>query len=112
MSDSVWLGIDPYAALYTHGERREFVFEVDSHKTTDSSVKTFATDLGLAILRNAHLVECQRVYCIYVATETRFLKKFFSLGAWKEAFPSLRCAYLGRDCEFGWKFDVSASPHH
>ena len=106
MSDSVRLGIEPYAALYTHGERREFVFKVDSHKTTDSSVKTFATDLGLAILRNAHLVECLRVH---VATESRFLKSFLSLGAWKGAFPSLRSAYLSYDAWYRWKFDLS--PH-
>ena len=76
MSDSVWLGIEPYAALYTHGERRDFVFEV-ANKTTDSCMETFITDVGLAILRN-------------IDTETQSLEKFFSLDAWKGAFPSLR----------------------
>ena len=80
--DSVWLGIEPYVALYTHGERRQFVFEVGS-LVPDSSIKTFVTDLGLAILRNAHLVERLRVD---VEVETWFLKTFFSLGAWKGAF--------------------------
>ena len=41
MSDSVWLGIEPYAALYTHGERRDFVFEVGS-SVPESSVKTLS----------------------------------------------------------------------
>ena len=104
--DSVWLGIEPYAALYTHGERREFEFKVDSQKITDSSVKTFATDLGLAIVRNAHLVECLRVH---VATESRSVKTFLSLGAWKGAFPSLRGAYLSCDARYRWQFDLS--PH-
>ena len=106
MSDSVRFGIEPYATLYTHGERRQFLFEADAHKTTDSSVKAFATDLGLAILRNAHLVEFLQVN---VAMESRFVKTFFSLGAWKEAFPSLRSAYLLVPGWCRWQFDLS--PH-
>ena len=102
--DSVWLGIEPYATLYTHGERLHFVFEVDNEMVPKSSVETLATDLGLAILRNAHLVECLRVH---VTTETPFPKTFFSLDAWKEAFPSLRSAYLGCDCRSLGKFDLS-----
>ena len=106
--DSVWLGIEPYAALFTHGERREFVFEVGPNLVTDSSVKTFVTDLGLTILRNAHLVECLRVH---VTTDSdtgtlQLLKTFFSLGAWKEAKSSLRSAYLGCDAWYSWKFDL------
>ena len=103
--DSTWLGIEPYAALYTLGKRRDFVFAVGS-LVPNASVKTFVTDLGLAILRNTHLVECLRVD---VVTETRFLKTFFSLDAWKGAFPSLRSVYLGRDCWSLRKFEVS--PH-
>ena len=104
--DSVWLGIEPYAALCRHGEKRDFVFQVYTDVVPDSSVKTFATDVGLAILRNAHSVECLRVH---IDAETLLPKTFFSLDAWKEAFPSLRCAYLGCSCRLSWEFDVS--PH-
>ena len=82
MSDSVWLGFEPYAALYTHGERRNFVFKVGS-SVPESSVETFVTDVGLAILRNAHLVECLRAD---VDKEPQSLEKFFSLDAWKGAY--------------------------
>ena len=100
--DSVWLGIEPYAALYTHGDRTEFVFEVGTFMAPVSLVESFATDLGLSILRNAHSVQCLRVQ-VHVA------QKFFSLDAWKEAFPSLRSVYLGREYGFDSMFDLS--PH-
>ena len=107
--DSVWLGIEPYAALYTLGERREFVFEAGNEMVPKSSIETFATDLGLSILRNAHLVECLRVNVKADSRALPFLKTFFSLDAWKEAFPSLRSVYLGRDGCCSWQFDLP--PH-
>ena len=87
--DSVWLGIEPYAALYTHGDRCEFVFRVGTYRAPVSLVETFATDLGLSILRNAHSVQCLRVQVDGKVETRQFAQKFFSLDAWKEAFPSL-----------------------
>ena len=107
--DSVWLGIEPYAALYTHGDRCEFVFRVGTYRAPVSLVETFATDLGLSILRNAHSVQCLRVQVDGKVETRQFAQKFFSLDAWKEAFPSLRSVYLGREYGFDSMFDLS--PH-
>ena len=107
--DSVWLGIEPYAALYTHGERTEFVFYLRTNAFTESLAETFVTDLGLSILRNAHSVQCLRIQVDGTIDMLRFVKTFFSLDAWKEAFPSIRSVYLDRGCDYGWKFDLP--PH-
>ena len=95
--------IEPY-------ERHEFVFEV-ANKTTDSCMETFITDVGLAILRNAHSVERLGVDVYTSASPFShwFPKTFLSLGAWKGAFPSLRSAYLGFHEGYSWPFEVS--PH-
>ena len=111
--DSVWLGIEPYAAIYTYGERRKFAIDFDSidyfYKCRKSLVGTHVADLGLSILRNAHSVQCIRVN-INDAIDTfryyRFVNDFCSLDAWKEAFPSLRSVYMGART---WKFDLP--PH-
>ena len=107
-SDSVWLGIEPYAALFAYGTRFKFLFNVGI-RVPQSSVKTFATDLGLSILRNAHFVQCLRLQVHEDIGMLPLVKEFFSLDAWKEGFPSLRSVYLGRRYEDSWKFDLP--PH-
>ena len=92
--DSVWFGIEPYAALYSYGERREFGFELEKSKTPPVSPVYNVSLLGFSIQRNAHSVQCLRVKVQNSTNTLPFVDKIFSLDAWKEAFPSLRTVYL------------------
>ena len=92
--------VEPYVALCTHGEGREFV-EV-GNLVPDSSLKTFATDLGLAILRNG--MSTDSCHCGQLDA-CRSSRRFSPLDAWKEAFPfSTRSVYLARDGWYSWQF--------
>ena len=99
--NSVWLGIDRYAALFKHGTTRDFGF---SFSEGDMTLHTFVRNLGSSIAQNANSVECLR---LEAGSEGVFFKKWFSLDVWKEAFPSLQRAYfIGNISAL-----VSASPH-
>ena len=97
--DSVWWGNETYEALYEHGERTEFEFHVADYMAL---VDTFVTDLGLSILRNAHSVQYLSLHIEDpIGALLRFVKKFFSLDAWKEAFPSIQRVDLDYACAGG-----------
>ena len=97
--DSDWLGNEPYDALYKHGQksRSEFTLRIHDYRFPKSLVDTYA-----------HSVQCLRVNIDDSVKEKGFVhvKKFLSLDAWKEAFPSLRRVYL---VTRRWNFDLS--PH-
>ena len=107
--ESVWLGIESYAALFKYETMRNFTFRwagVVRHdgKSQDLTLHTFVRKLGLSIAKNANSVQCLRIN----AENGGFAKQLLSLDAWKEAFPSLKGAYLISDPSY----DASdVSPH-
>ena len=109
IGDSAFMGFARYAKLFKNG-KTDFVFREDLGIAQDSSMSSFASDLGLSIARNANLVQCLRVgdafsYQLY---PHRFLKDLFSLSV-EGAFPSLRSAYLGFEYSCGKATDLP--PH-
>ena len=73
-------------------------------KSQDLTLHTFVRKLGLSIAKNANSVQCLRIN----AENGGFAKQLLSLDAWKEAFPSLKGAYLISDPSY----DASdVSPH-
>ena len=107
--NSVWLGIERYAALFNHGTRQDFTFSCDNCESADLTIPFFVRNLGLSIAQNANLVEClrmgvkenpSRLHLLRVDVDSQQLKKdiifaqLFSLDVWKDAFPSLQRAYL------------------
>ena len=93
--ESVWLGIERYAALFKHGTRHDFDLGIGHYGRPDDelAVHNFARKFGSLIAQNANLVECLRIGAESVDS-TGFCQQFLSLDVWKEAFPSLQGAYL------------------
>ena len=97
--DSDWLGNEPYDALYKHGQKSisEFTLRIDDNTFPKSLLDTYA-----------HSVQCLRVNINELVRGKGFIhvKRFLSLDAWKEAFPSLRRVYL-----VTWRLNFRLSPH-
>ena len=85
---SVWLGIEPYEALFNHGTTRDFIFCL-AGGLRHGALHTFVRKLGLSIAQNANLVECLRIGARY-ADRCGFFNQLFSLDVWKKAFPALQ----------------------
>ena len=86
--NSVWLGIERYAALFNYGTRQDFTFSCENCESADLTIP-FVRNLGLSIAQNANLVECLRIGARY-ADRCGFFNQLFSLDVWKKAFPALQ----------------------
>ena len=101
IGDSAFWGFERYPALFTLERRFDFVFTCSEFGTlsAESSLSTFARDLGLSIAQHANLVRCLRVEysCDHRIDAHQFFEDMFSVEG---AFPSLRSAYLNVE-DFG-----------